>query len=304
MGVMTRAQFKKELQDGLNTIFGLEYRQHKQQYTQLFAISNSTKAFEEDQLVSGLGPAQVKAEGAPVAYDSGSESYTARYTHETVALAFAITEEAVEDNLYAQQGARFSRALARSMNHTKEVKGAAVYNRGFDAAFPGGDGKPLFATDHPLTGGGTFANTFVTPAQLSEASLEEALNIIGDFVDERGLQIPVRAVKLIVPVELQFIAPRLLLSPYRPGTADNDINVINNQNLIEGGYTVNNYLTDPDAWFLRTDCPDGMKHIVRKRMSRGMEGDFETGNLRYKARERYINGWSDPRGAFGSPGSP
>lgn len=302
MSVMNRAQFKKQLQDGLNAIFGLEYNQHKEEYTAIFTVENSQKAYEEDVLTTGFGAAPIKQEGVGVAYDAGQESYTARYTHDTVALAFAITEEAVEDNLYAQQGARYSKALARSLRHTKEVKGAAILNRGFDTNYAGGDGKPLFATDHPLAGGGTFANTFVTPAQLSEASLEEALIAVGDFVDDRGLQIAVRVVKLIVPVELQFVAARLLMSAYRPGTSDNDINVINNQSLVSGGYSVNHYLTDSDAWFLKTDCPDGLKHFVRKRLSRGMEGDFETGNLRYKARERYSNGWSDPRGAFASSG--
>ena len=300
---MNRATFRKELQEGLNTVFGLAYKRYTAEWKPIFSVERSIKAFEEDVLLAGLGGAVVKAEGAGVTYDAGGEAYTSRYQAETIALAFAITEEAEEDNLYGSIGAKYSKALARSMTHTKEVKGAAILNNGFDSNFGGGDGVELFNTSHPLWGGGTQANTFTTQADLSEASLEEALIIISKYVDERQIPITTIAQKLVVPPELMFTANRILKSTLRTSTADNDINAINNMGMVSGGCYKNHRLTDPDAWFLITDCPDGLKHIVRKNISRGLEGDFETGNLRYKARERYSFGWSDYRGAFGSSGS-
>jgi hypothetical protein len=302
MTIMNRARFRKQLQEGLNTVFGLEYRRYEQEWRPIFDTENSSKAYEEDVLLAGLAGAPVKPEGAPVAYDSGGEAFTSRYVHETIALAFAITEEAEEDNLYGSLGQKYSRALARSMQHTKEVKGAAVLNNGFSASFPGGDGVALFSTAHPLWGGGTQANTFTVQADLSETSLEEALIAISKFVDERGIPVAVRAQKLVVPPDLMFVAERILMSPYRPGTADNDINAMKNMGMIPGGCHKNHRLTDTNAWFVKTDCPDGMKHMNRKNIQRGLEGDFETGNMRYKARERYSFGWSDYRGAFGSSG--
>ncbi len=301
--VMNRASFRKELQEGLNTVFGMEYKSYQQEWKPIFAVGNSNKAYEEDVLLAGLAGAPVKAEGAPVTYDSGAEAFTSRYVHETIALAFAITEEAEEDNLYGSIGSKYARALARSMQHTKEVKGAAILNNGFDANFPGGDGVALFSASHPLWGGGTQSNTFATQADLSETSLEEALIQISKFVDERGIPVAIQAQKLIVPPDLMFVAERLLASQYRPGTADNDVNAMKSMGMIPGGSFQNHRLTDPDAWFLITDCMDGLKHMVRKNIQRGLEGDFETGNMRYKARERYSFGWSDYRGAFGSSGA-
>lgn len=299
---MNRAQFRRQLQLGLNTNFGLEYGRHPEQWRDLFKVENSTKAYEEDQLLIGLGAAAVKPEGGSITYDSGREGWTARYTHETIALAFAITEEAVEDGQYGDLARKYSPALARSLQHTKEVKGAAVFNNGFNASYATGDGQPLFSTAHPLSGGGVGANAFDTPADLSEASLEEALTRISEFEDDRGIPISVMPQKLAIPPQLQWTAQRLLRSKLRPGTGDNDINVINDTDAIPGGFCVNQRFVDPDAWFLTTDAPDGLKHFVRKKVQRGMEGDFETGNLRYKARERYSFGTTDWRGAFGSPG--
>lgn len=303
MATMNRARFRKELQEGLNSVFGLEYKRYEQEWRPIFTIENSNKAYEEDVLLAGLSGAPVKSEGAPVAYDQGGEAYVSRYVHETIALAFAITEEAEEDNLYGSIGAKYSRALARSMQHTKEVKGAAILNNGFNSSFPGGDGVPLFSTAHPLFGGGTQANTFTTQADLSETSLEEAFIGISKFVDERGIPVAVQATKLIVPTDLQFVAKRLIGSPYRPGTADNDINAMKDMGMLPGGMHKNHRLTDTNAWFLITDCLDGLKHMVRKNIQRGIEGEFETGNMRYKARERYSFGWSDYRGAWGSSGN-
>ena len=303
MAIMNRARFRKQLQEGLNTVFGLEYKRYEQEWRPMFDTENSTKAYEEDVLLAGLAGAPVKPEGAPVAYDQGGEAFVSRYVHETIALAFSLTEEAEEDNLYGSIGNKYSKALARSMQHTKEVKGAAVINNGFTAAFPGGDGVELFSTVHPLFGGGTQANTFTTQADLSETSIEEALIAISKFVDERGIPIAVRATKLIVPPDLMFVAERLLTSPYRPGSADNDINAIKKMGMLPGGCFKNHRLTDASQWTIKTDCPDGLKHMVRKNIQRGLEGDFETGNMRYKARERYSFGWSDYRGAFGSSGN-
>lgn len=299
---MNRAQFARSLQLGLNTQFGLEYGRYPEQWRDIFAIENSQKAYEEDNLLVGFGGAPVKDEGGGISYDAGYEGWTSRYVNETIALAFSITEEAVEDGLYGDLTKKYSPALARSLQHTKEVKGAGVLNSGFSSSFNGGDGKPLFATDHPLAGGGTASNTFTTQADLSEASLEEALTAISEYDDDRGIPIAAMVKKLVIPPALQWTANRLLESQYRPGTADNDVNAINNTQAIMGGYCVNQRLTDPDAWFLITDVPDGLKHFVRKKVQRGMEGDFETGNLRYKARERYSFGFTDWRGAHGSAG--
>jgi hypothetical protein len=303
MTVMNRATFRKQLQEGLNTVFGMEYRRYEQEWGPLFETNTSKKAYEEDVLLAGLAGAPVKPEGSPVAYDAGGEAYTARYVHETIALAFAITEEAEEDGLYGSLGAKYSRALARSMAHTKDVKGAAIFNNGFSSSFPGGDGQPLFSLSHPLWGGGTQANTFVTQADLSETSLEEAAIAVSKFTDERGIPTSIRPTKLAIPTDLQFVAERLLKSEYRPGTGDNDVNALVSTRKIPGGAFINHRFTDPDAWFLLTDCMDGLKHMSRIKLQRGLEGDFETGNMRYKARERYSFGWSDYRGAYGSSGA-
>jgi hypothetical protein len=299
---MNRAAFRKELQEGLNTVFGLEYTRYEQEWRALFEVGNSNKAYEEDVLLAGLAGAPVKPEGSAVTYDTGGESYTSRYVHETIALAFALTEEAEEDNLYGDVGAKFARALARSMQHTKEVKGAAIFNNGFNASFPGGDGVALFSASHPLWGGGLQSNTFATPADLSETSLEEACIQISKFVDERGIPVAIRPMKLAIPPDTVFIAERILQTPGRPGTNDNDINAMRSKGMVPGGAHENHRFTDPDAWFLITDCMDGLKHMVRKNIQRGVEGDFETGNMRYKSRERYSFGWSDYRGAFGTAG--
>ncbi len=299
---MNRADFRKQLQEGLNTVFGMEYARYPEEWKYLFAIERSVKAFEEDVLLAGFDAAPVKPEGEGVAYDEGAESYVARYTHETIALAFSITEEAEEDGLYGSIGSKYARALARSLQQTTEVKGADVMNNGFDATFVGGDGVPLFSASHPQFGGGVQANTLAVAADLSEASLEQAAIDISEFDDDRGIPIACQIKKMAVPTQLQFVATRILQSPYRTGTGDNDINAINTLGTVADGFCVNHRFTDPDAWFLLTDCPDGLKHFVRKNVQRGIEGDFETGNLRYKARERYSYGWSDWRGAYGSPG--
>lgn len=299
---MNRATFRKQLQEGLNSVFGLEYRRYPEEWKPLFTTEPSNKAVEEDVAIAGLGGAQVKPEGGPVSYDSGGEAYVTKYVNETISLAFAITEEAEEDNLYGSLGSRYSRALARSMVHTKEVKGAAIFNNGFDSNYPGGDGVPLFSASHPLWGGGTFSNTFATQADLSESSLEEACIAISKWTDERGIPIVLRITTLAIPTDLEFVATRLMQSTLRPGSADNDVNAMKSLSKI-GGTTINHRFTDPDAWFLLTDSPDGLKHKKRVALSRGLEGDFETGNMRYKARERYSFGWSNPRAAFGSAGA-
>lgn len=299
---MNRARFRKQLQEGLNTVFGMEYKRYPEEWRQFMTVETSRKAYEEDVLLVGFGGAQVKPEGSGVAYDAGAESWVARYHHETIALAFAITEEAEEDGLYGRMGQKYARALARSLQHTKEVKAAAILNNGFDSNFPGGDGKELFALDHPLWGGGVLKNEPDTPADLSETALEDAHIRISEWTDDRGIPIQAMARKLVVPPELCFEAIRLLESQYRPGTADNDVNAAKSAGYLPEGFAKNHRLTDPDAWFLVTDVPDGLKHMSRLAVRRGVEGDFETGNMRYKARERYSNGWTDPRGAFGSPG--
>ena len=300
---MNRANFAKMLEPGLNTLFGLEYDSYPSEYEAVFESNTSQKAFEEEGLLSGFGNAPTKSEGSGVEFDNANEAYTARYSHETVALAFALTEEAIEDNLYDRLGARYTKALARSMAHTKQVKAAAVLNNAFDSNYTGGDGKELCATDHPLAGGGTFRNEPSTAADLNETSLENALIDISTFVDERNMIIALRGTKLIIPPQLQFVADRLLESTLRVGTADNDVNAIRNMGMLPEGYTVNHFLTDPDAFFIKTDAPNGFKHFERSPMRTNMEADFDTGNMRFKARERYSFGYSDPRAVFGSPGA-
>ena len=303
---ISRAQLAKELEPGLNSLFGMSYDTYSREYEQIFAIEDSQRAFEEEVLVTGFGGAPVKTEGQGVQFDNASESYTARYTHDTIALAFSLTEEAVEDNLYDSLGKRYVKALARSMANTKEVKGADVLNNAFSSSFAGGDGKALIATDHPLARGGTAANRATTMADLNETSLEDALIDISTFTDDRGLTISVQATKLVVPPQLVFVADRILESTLRVGTADNDINAIRNTGVLPGGYTVNHYLTDPDAFFLLTtvtEMGEGLKMFQRTAMETSMEPDFSTGNLRYKARERYSFGFSDWRGIYGSEGA-
>ena len=299
---ISRAQLVKELEPGLNALFGLEYRNYADEAAEIFDTESSDRAFEEEVMLSGFGNAAVKPEGQGVSFDDAQETFTARYTNETIALAFAITEEAIEDNLYDRLASRYTKALARSMANTKQIKGAAVLNNGFNATYAGGDGVALFSTAHP-TLSGTFSNTLATAADLNETSLEQSLIDIAAFTDERGLKIAARGTKLVIPSNLQFTADRLLNTQGRVGTADNDINAIKNMGMIPQGYTVNHYLTDTDAWFIKTDVPNGLKHFSRSPIKTTMEGDFDTGNVRYKARERYVFGFSDPRGVFGSPGA-
>jgi hypothetical protein len=296
---ISRAQLVKELEPGLNALFGLEYKQYVNEAAEIFDTENSDRAFEEEVMLAGFANAAVKPEGQGVTFDSAQETFTARYTNETIALAFAITEEAIEDNLYDRLASRYTKALARSMANTKQVKGAAVLNNGFNSSYAGGDGKELFATDHP-TLAGTFSNELATAADLNETSLEQALIDIAAFTDERGLKIAARGMKMIIPSALQFTAERLMKSKGRTGTADNDINAINNMGAVPEGYVVNHYLTDTSKWFIKTDVPNGLKHFTRAPLKTSMEGDFDTGNVRYKARERYVFGFSDPRGAFAS----
>jgi hypothetical protein len=300
---ISRAQLVKELEPGLNALFGLEYNTYDQEHKEIYSVESSDRAFEEEVMLSGFGEAPIKAEGAGVAYDQAQEVYTARYTNETVALAFSLTEEAIEDNLYDKLSARYTKALARSMATTKQIKGAAILNGAFTTSL-GGDGVALCATDHPTLSGPDLRNELTVAADLTEASLEQALIDIASFTDERGLKIAVQGTKLILPKELQFTADRILKSTLRVGTADNDINAVRNMGMVPQGYAVNHYLTDPDAWFIITDAPNGMKMFDRVSLSTGFEGEFNTGNMRYKARERYSFGFSDPRGIFGSPGTP
>ena len=299
---ISRAQLVKELEPGLNALFGLEYKQYVNEAAEIFETENSDRAFEEEVMLSGFANASVKPEGQGVTFDSAQETFTARYTNETIALAFAITEEAIEDNLYDRLASRYTKALARSMANTKQVKGAAVLNNAFTAAYAGGDGKELCATDHP-TLAGSFSNELATAANLNETSLEQALIDIAAFTDERGLKVAARGMKLIIPSALQFTAERLMKSKGRTGTADNDINAINNMGAVPEGYVVNHYLTDTAKWFVKTDVPNGLKHFTRAPLKTSMEGDFDTGNVRYKARERYAFGASDWRGIFGTPGA-
>jgi len=300
---ISRAQLAKELEPGLNALFGLEYARYEDEAAQIYDTESSDRAFEEEVMLSGFGSAPVKAEGTAISFDDAQEAYTARYTHETIALAFSITEEAIEDNLYDRLASRYTHALARSLANTKQVKGAATLNNAFDSSFTGGDGKELCATDHPLVNNNDLRNEPSTAADLNETSLENSLIDIAAFVDERGLKVSVRGLKMIIPPALQFVADRLLESTLRPGTADNDINATRNMGMLPQGYVVNHYLTDTDAWFIRTDAPRGFIHFERTPMSTKMEGDFDTGNVRFKARERYSYGYSDPRCVFGSPGA-
>ena len=296
---ISRQQLAKELEPGLNALFGLEYKNYENQHTEIFDTENSDRAFEEEVMLSGFENAAVKSEGAAVVYDNAQETFTARYQHETIALAFALTEENIEDNLYDKISTRYTKALARSMANTKQVKAAAVLNNGFNANFAGGDGVALFATDHP-TIAGTFSNELAVASDLNETSLEQALIDIAAMTDERGLKIAARGMKLVIPSALQFTADRLMKSEGRTGTADNDINAVRNMGMIPEGYTVNHFLTSNKKWFIKTDVPNGLKHFVRSPIKTSMEGDFDTGNVRYKARERYVFGFSDPRGIFGS----
>ena len=304
---ISRSQLVKELEPGLNALFGLEYKRYENQHAEIYTTESSDRAFEEEVMLSGFANADVKAEGQGIAYDDAQETYTARYTMETIALAFAITEEAIEDNLYDRLSSRYTKALARSMSNAKEVKGAAPLNNGLPAiaagtAFQTGDGVNLFSTAHPTTGG-NIKNELSTAADLNETSLEQALIDIAGLTDDRGLKIALNGTKMIIPVNLQFTAERLMKSGQRVGTADNDINAIGSMGMIPQGYVVNNYLTDTDAFFIMTDAPNGMKMFQRSPITTKMEGDFETGNVKYKARERYSFGFSDFRGIFGSPGA-
>ena len=299
---ISRSQLVKELEPGLNALFGLEYGRYDAEHTEIFETENSDRAFEEEVMLSGFGNARVKSEGGSIVYDNATETFTARYTHETIALGFAITEEAVEDNLYDRISARYTKSLARSMANTKQVKAANVLNNAFDPNFTGGDGVELCSAVHP-TVAGTLANELATAADLNETSLEQSLIDIAAFTDERGLLISTQGRKLIIPSELQFVADRLMASANRTGTADNDINALRNMGMLPEGYVVNHYLTDTDAFFIKTDIPNGFKLFQRSPIRTSMEGDFDTGNVRYKARERYSFGFSDPRCVFGSPGA-
>jgi len=301
---ISRAQLLKELLPGLNALFGLEYKRYGEEHKEIYETETSERSFEEETKLSGFSAAPVKNEGSAIAYDNAQEAFTARYNHQTIALGFSLTEEAVEDNLYDTLSARYTKALARAMSYTKQVKAAAVLNNGFTGGVnAGGDGVALFSTAHPLVDGGVNSNTQATPTDLNETALENAVIQIAAWTDERGLLIAAQPRKLIVPPSNQFVATRLLETELRTGTADNDINAIKNNGSIPEGYTVNHYLTDPDAYFLTTDVPNGMKHFVRTPLSTSMDGDFDTGNVRYKARERYSFGFSDPLGMFGSPGA-
>jgi len=300
---ISRAQLLKELLPGLNALFGLEYAKYGEQHKEIYETETSERSFEEETKLSGFSAAPVKNEGAAIAYDNAQEAFTARYTHETIALGFSITEEAIEDNLYDSLSSRYTKALARGMAYTKQVKAAAILNNGFAAGVTYGDGVSLFSTAHPLVSGGVNSNRPATAADLNETSLENAVIQIAAWTDERGLLIAAKPKKLVVPPALQFVATRLLETELRVGTADNDINAIKNNGSIPGGYTVNNFLTDTNAWFLLTDVPNGLKHFVRSPLSNSMDGDFDTGNVRYKARERYSFGVSDSLGVYGSPGA-
>ena len=301
---ISRSQLVKELEPGLNALFGLEYNRYENQHAEIFVSETSDRAFEEEVMLSGFASAPTKQEGAGVVFDTAGETFTARYNHETIALAFAITEEAIEDNLYDRLAARYTRALARSMSNTKQVKAANVLNQAQFTAVTGGDGVPLISASHPLATGGTFANVLATAADLNETSLEQSLIDIASFVDERGLRIASQGRKMIIPKELQFTAERLMKSPQRVATADNDINAIASMGMVPEGYSVNNFLTDTDSFFLLTDVPNGLKHFVRSPIKTAIEGDFDTSNVRFKARERYSFGFSDPRCIFGNGNLP
>ena len=305
MAAISRAQLLKELLPGLNALFGLEYARYGEEHKEIYETETSERSFEEETKLSGFSAAPVKPEGSAIAYDAAQEAWTARYNHETIALGFSLTEEAIEDNLYDSLSGRYTKSLARAMAYTKQVKAAAVLNNGFtnSAQYYGGDGVPLFSTQHPLVSGGTNSNTQSTAADLNETSLENAVIQISLWTDERDLLIAARPKKLIVPPQLQFVATRLLETQLRVGTTDNDINALVNNGSIPEGYAINHFLTDPNAYFLTTDVPNGMKHFVRTPLAQSMDGDFDTGNVRYKARERYSFGWSDPLGMWGSQGA-
>ena len=300
---ISRAQLLKELLPGLNALFGLEYAKYGEEHKEVYDTETSERSFEEETKLSGFSAAPVKNEGAAIRYDNGQEVWTARYTHETIAQGFSLTEEAIEDNLYDSLSARYTKALARSMAYTKQVKAAAVLNNGFTAGYTGGDGQTLFSSSHPLVSGGVNSNVPSTPADLNETSLEAAVIQISLWTDERSLLIAAKPRKLIVPPALQFVATRLLETELRVGTADNDINALKNNGSIPEGYAINHFLTDTNAWFLTTDVPNGMKHFIRAPLQQSMDGDFDTGNVRYKSRERYSFGWSDPLGMYGSQGA-
>ena len=300
---ISRAQLLKELLPGLNALFGLEYAKYGEEHAQIFEKESSDRSFEEETKLSGFSSAPVKGEGSAIEYDNAQEAYSARYVHETVAMGFSITEEAIEDNLYDSLSARYTKALARAMAYTKQVKAADILNNGFAAGTTYGDGQPLLSTVHPLVSGGVNSNRPAIPADLNETSLEAAVIQISGWTDERGLLIAAKPKKLIIPPALQFVATRLLETEGRVGTADNDINAIMNNGSVPGGYSINHYLTDINGWFLMTDVPNGLKHFVRTPMSTSMDADFDTGNSRYKARERYSFGASDPLGIYGSPGA-
>jgi hypothetical protein len=300
---ISRAQLLKELLPGLNALFGMEYARYGEEHKEIFDTESSERSFEEETKLAGFSAAPVKNEGSAIAYDNAQEAFTARYNHETIALGFSITEEAVEDNLYDSLSARYTKSLARAMAYTKQTKGAAVLNNGFDSNYAGGDGQALFSANHPLVAGGVNSNIPSTPADLNETSLEAAVIQIAAWTDEKGLLIAAKPKKLILPPSLMFVATRLLETEGRVGTADNDINALKNNGSIPGGYGINHFLTDPDAWFLTTDVPNGLKHFVRTPLANSMDGDFDTGNVRYKARERYSFGWSDPLGMYGSAGA-
>jgi hypothetical protein len=300
---ISRAQLLKELLPGLNALFGLEYARYGEEHKEIYETETSERSFEEETKLSGFSAAPVKNEGSAIAYDNAQEAFTARYNHETIALGFSITEEAIEDNLYDSLSSRYTKALARAMAYTKQVKAASVLNNGFSSSYPGGDGVALFSDAHPLVSGGTNSNIPTVASDLNETALENAVIQIAAWTDERGLLIAAKPRKLIIPPALQFVATRLLETELRVATADNDINAIKNNGSIPEGYAINHFLTDPDAWFLTTDVPNGMKHFVRTPMQNSMDGDFDTGNVRYKARERYSFGWSDPLGMYGSEGA-
>ena len=300
---ISRAQLLKELLPGLNALFGLEYARYGEEHKEIFETETSERSFEEETKLSGFSAAPVKNEGSAIAYDNGQEVFTARYTHETIALGFSLTEEAIEDNLYDSLSARYTKALARAMSYTKQTKAASVLNNGFSSSYPGGDGVALFSASHPLVGGGTNSNIPSTPADLNETSLEAAVIQIAAWTDERGLLIAAKPRKLVVPPSLMFVATKLLETELKVDSADNTINAIKSNGSIPEGYTVNHFLTDPDGWFLTTDVPNGMKHFVRTPLQQSMDGDFDTGNVRYKSRERYSFGWSDPLGMYGSEGA-
>lgn len=303
MAAISRSQLLKELLPGLNALFGLEYNRYAEEHKEIYDTETSERSFEEETKLSGFAAAPVKDEGAGIDYDTAQEAFTSRYTHETIALGFSITEEAIEDNLYDALSSRYTKALARAMAYTKQVKAASVLNNGFSGSHLGGDGVSLFSTAHPLVGGGVNANRPSAGVDLNETSLEAAVIQIASWTDERGLLIAAKVRKMIVPPSLMFVAKRLLATELRVGTADNDINALKQMGVVPEGYSVNHFLTDPNAWFLKTDVPNGLKHFERVAMKNSMDGDFDTGNVRYKARERYSFGWSDPLGMWASPGS-